>query len=78
MARKYSRSKGKAKSTRPVERQVPAWQNYKPAEVEALILKLVNQGKSASHIRLTMRASYGLPDIQSTLKKTLTNIPKEK
>jgi len=78
MARKYSRSKGKAGSTRPAERKVPSWQTYKPAEVEALIVKLAKEGKPASQIGLVLRDSYGIPDIKAALKKSISVVLKEK
>ena len=78
MARAYSRSKGKAKSTRPSERKVPQWQSYKPAEVEALIVKLAKEGKPASQIGLILRDSYGVPDVKTAVKKTVSAVLKEK
>lgn len=78
MARIYSRKKGKAGSTRPSIRKTPSWQSYKPNEVEALIIKLANEGKTPSQIGLTLRDSYGIPDVKATLKKQVLQILKEK
>ena len=78
MARVYSRKKGKAGSTRPVERKVPSWQTYKANEVEALIVKLSKEGKTPSQIGMVLRDSYGVPDIKATLKKQVLQVLKEK
>ncbi len=78
MARIYSRKKGKAGSTRPVERKVPSWQSYKPNEVEALIVKLAKEGKSPSQIGMHLRDSYGIPDVKASLKKQVLQVLKEK
>lgn len=78
MARIYSRKKGQASSTRPVVREMPAWQAHKGAEVEALIVKLAKEGKTPSQIGLTLRDSYGIPDVKATTKKQVAQILKEK
>lgn len=78
MARIYSRKKGKAGSTRPSIRKTPSWQNYKPNEVEALIVKLANEGKTPSQIGLHLRDSYGIPDVKAVLKKQVLQVLKEK
>lgn len=74
----YSRKKGAASSTRPTERKVPSWQKYKPNEIEALIVKLAKEGKQPSQIGLYLRDAYGIPDIKAALKKSITQILKEK
>jgi len=78
MARMHSRKKGVAGSTRPAERKTPSWQTYKPAEVEALIEKLAKEGKPTSQIGMILRDTYGVPDVKSTLKKTVLDVLKEK
>jgi small subunit ribosomal protein S15 len=78
MARIYSRRKGQAGSTRPVERKAPSWQSYKANEVEALIVKLGKEGKAPSHIGLMLRDTYGVPDVKAALKKQVLQVLKEK
>jgi small subunit ribosomal protein S15 len=78
MSRMYSRKKGTASSTRPTERKAPAWQQYKPAEVEALIVKLAKEGKPSSQIGLFLRDAYGIPDIRASIKKKIGDVLKEK
>ncbi|MBS3115803.1 30S ribosomal protein S15 [Candidatus Woesearchaeota archaeon] len=78
MARVYSRRKGQAGSTRPSVRKAPTWQSYKPAEVEALIVKLAKEGKTPSQIGMTLRDSYGIPDVKASTKKQIAEILREK
>lgn len=78
MSRMYSRKKGTATSTRPSERKTPAWQKYKAAEVESLIVKLAKEGKTPSQIGLHLRDTYGIPDVKATVKKKVLEILKEK
>lgn len=78
MARMYSRRKGKAGSRKPVEKKVQVWVRYKPKEAEMLILKLAKDGKTASHIGLILRDTYGIPSVKTLIGKSITEILKEK
>mgnify|MGYP001184412138 CR=1 FL=1 len=78
MARMYSRKKGKAGSTKPISKDNPVWVSYKPAEVEALIVKLAKQDMSSSKIGLVLRDSYGIPDVKVVLGKKIVQVLKEK
>jgi len=78
MARKYSGSKGKAGSTKPVRTSSPSWIRYKPAEAEMLIVKLAKEGKTPSQIGLVLRDVYGIPDIKNSVGKKITKILTEK
>jgi len=78
MARMHSRDKGKSRSRKPVERNVPEWVNYKPKEVEMLIVKLSKEGKSPSEIGMHLRDQYGVPDVKAMLGKTISNVLKDK
>ncbi len=77
MSKMYSRARGKAGSRKPVERKVPSWLSYKPKEVEQLILKLSKTGLSPSMVGLTLRDSYGIPDVKSVVGKSITEILRE-
>ena len=74
----YSRKRGKATSHKPVDKTVPKWVSYKPAEVEALIAKLAKQVKSTSEIGLILRDSYGIPSVKALLGKKIGAVVKEK
>lgn len=74
MARKYSRSKGKSGSTKPLKKALPSWIRYKAKEVEMLISKLSKDSKSPSMIGLILRDSYGIPDVKKLTGKNITQI----
>ena len=78
MARMYSRKKGKSRSKKPLEIKKHSWITYSPKEVEMLIAKLAKEGKKPSQIGLMLRDIYGIPDVRSITKKTITQILKEK
>jgi small subunit ribosomal protein S15 len=78
MARMYSRKRGQATSHKPVDKTVPEWVSYKPAEVEQLIVKLARQGKPSSEIGLILRDSYGIPSVKAILSKKVGQVIKEK
>ena len=74
----YSRKKGKSGSTKPIKTKKLIWLRYTNKEVEHFITKLAKEGKLPSQIGLTLRDTYGVPDVKSTLKKKITVILKEK
>ncbi len=78
MARMYSRRRGKSGSKKPLAKTKQSWLRYKPKEVEMLIMKLAKEGKTASKIGLTLRDSYGVPDVKLITGKTITKILNEK
>lgn len=77
MARMYSRKKGKSGSTKPLKKSHPVWLGYKPKEIEFLIVKLAKERKTASQIGIFLRDVYGIPDVKTITKKSITNILKE-
>jgi small subunit ribosomal protein S15 len=78
MARKYSGAKGKAGSKKPIKKVVPAWVRYGAKEVEMLIVKLAKEGQSPSQVGLHLRDVYGIPDVKTLCKKSITQILTEK
>jgi small subunit ribosomal protein S15 len=78
MARKYSRSKGKAGSSKPLKQTVPSWTIYKEQEIELLITKLAKEEKTPSQIGLILRDIYGIPSEKLITKKSMTQLLKEK
>jgi small subunit ribosomal protein S15 len=78
MARMYSRKKGKAGSKKPIKKVVKQWIRYKPNEVELLISKFAKEGKTSSQIGIYLRDTYGIPDVKTLTKKSITQILKEK
>ncbi len=77
MARMHSRKKGKAGSHKPRNKS-NTWVRYKAKELELLIVKLAKEGRSPSLIGIYLRDNYGIPDVKQILKKTLTQVLKEK
>jgi small subunit ribosomal protein S15 len=78
MARMHSRKKGQSGSTKPVIKINPTWVSYKGKEVELLIGKLAKEGKKPSQIGMYLRDVYGIPDVKTLTKKTITEIMEEK
>src|SRR3989344_2034392 len=77
MARMHSRKKGKSGSKKPMKSNKAIWEKYNDKEVVLLIEKLAKEGKTSSEIGITLRDSYGIPDIRLITKKTLTSILSE-
>ncbi len=42
----------------------PVWLKYTAKEVEAIVIKLANQGLTAEKIGLTLRDQYGIPNVK--------------
>jgi len=78
MARAYSGAKGKAGSKKPIKRVVQSWTRYGVKEVEMLILKLNKEGQVPSQIGLHLRDVYGIPDVKTLCKKSITQILADK
>jgi small subunit ribosomal protein S15 len=78
MARMHSRAKGKSGSTKPSKLSVPSWLQYKPKEIELLVVKYAKEGKAPSQIGLLLRDEYGIPDVKVITGKTILAILKEK
>jgi small subunit ribosomal protein S15 len=78
MARMYSRAKGKSASKKPLVRAPPTWMTYSNKEIELLVMKLAREGNSTSQIGLILRDRYGIPDVKSVTKKSISTILKEK
>ncbi len=78
MARMHSRKRGKSGSKRPVKKTVPSWVRYKSKEAEQIVVKLAKEGYTGSQIGLHLRDNYGIPDIKTVTKKTVSQILREK
>lgn len=77
MARLYSGKKGKAGSKKPLKKTKPIWVRYEPKEVEQLVGKFGKQGMAPALIGLTLRDTYGIPDVKIITQKTISAILKE-
>jgi small subunit ribosomal protein S15 len=72
----YSRKRGKSGSEKP-KQKVAKWVDYKPKEVEDLVIKYAKQGLQSARIGLIMRDQYGVPSVKAVTKKTISHILKE-
>jgi len=77
LARMHSRKHGKSGSTRPYRKSPPKWVKYKKKEVEKLVLKLAEDGKSSAEIGLILRDTYGIPSVREITGKKITRILEE-
>lgn len=78
MARMHSRKKGISGPTKPVNKTAQSWLRYKAKEVEMLIAKMAKEGRSTSDIGIILRDTYGIPDVKTLTKKSITKILEEK
>jgi small subunit ribosomal protein S15 len=78
MARMHSRKGGVAGSTRPLQRNKPSWLTLGEKELELLIVKLFKEGNTPSKIGLTLRDTYGIPDVKAVIGKSITKFLAEK
>ena len=78
MAKMHTRRRGISGSKKPLLEPVPSWLQYKAEEIEALIVKLAKTGVSQSQIGLTLRDTYGIPDVEKITGKKLGKILQEK
>jgi small subunit ribosomal protein S15 len=72
MARMHARRKGVSGSTRPLTSTVPI--TTTPEEVQKLVIELRNSGLSSSQIGIVLRDTYGIPNVKSVTKKSLTEL----
>ncbi|HLD13007.1 MAG TPA: 30S ribosomal protein S15 [Candidatus Nanoarchaeia archaeon] len=74
MARLYSGKKGKSGSKKPLKKTKPSWLRYEPKEVEQLVIKHAKQGMAPALIGLTLRDTYGIPNVKVVTGKNITTI----
>ena len=77
MARMHSGNKGKSGSTKPSAAEAPLWVEYKPKEIEGLIVNMANAGKKKSQIGVALRDQYGVPSVKALTGKTISQILEE-
>jgi small subunit ribosomal protein S15 len=78
LARIHSHRHGRSHQTRPPSKRIPQWVTYSPEEIEALIVKLGKEGKTASEIGMILRDEYGIPLVKPILNKSVVEILREK
>ncbi|MEE8359269.1 MAG: 30S ribosomal protein S15 [Candidatus Hydrothermarchaeales archaeon] len=69
-----SQRDGKFDSSKPYRVTPPEWVEYKPEEVESLVVKLAGRGHSASMIGMILRDQHGVPGTKLTSGKRINQI----
>mmetsp|Transcript_23122 Transcript_23122/g.34566 ORF Transcript_23122/g.34566 Transcript_23122/m.34566 type:complete len:152 (-) Transcript_23122:65-520(-) len=64
MGRMYGKGKGIARSALPYKRTPPTWVKMKPEDVTDHICKLAKKGLTPSQIGVTLRDSFGVPQVR--------------
>lgn len=64
-------------SKRPPYKIVPKWSKYTKEDVEKLILKLAKERHSSAQIGLILRDQYGIPDVKTLTRKSVSEIIKK-
>jgi len=73
MARIHARVKGKSGSNKPVNADM-SFVTMKPKEIEELVVKLAKDDVTLSVIGMTLRDTYGIPDIKKLTGKSVGKI----
>jgi len=76
MARIHARVKGKSGSSKPVNADM-SFVTFKPKEVEALVIGFAKDDMKPSLIGMTLRDSYGIPDVKKLTGKSVSKIIEE-
>ncbi|MBN1896942.1 MAG: 30S ribosomal protein S15 [Candidatus Aenigmarchaeota archaeon] len=77
MARMYSRNRGKSGSTKPAVKEA-GWVTHKAEEIEEIIAKLANDGRTSSQIGIILRDQYGIPSVKTVGSRKIYAVMKEK
>ena len=70
--------KGKFSSERKTsEKKAPEWVEYKPRQIEQLIVQMANSGHTGSEIGMLLRDQYGIPNVETVTKKSILKMLQE-
>ena len=78
MGRMYGSGKGISSSALPYRRRAPTWLKMRPDEVRDHICKLAKKGLSPSQIGVTLRDSFGIPQVKNVTGSKILRILKAK
>ena len=76
MGRMYGKGKGIATSAIPYKRTPPSWLKMKPDDVSDHICKLAKKGLTPSQIGVTLRDSFGVPQVKTVTGNHILRILK--
>eukprot|EP00445_Apocalathium_hangoei_P050719 CAMPEP_0204017318 /NCGR_PEP_ID=MMETSP0360-20130528/27326_1 /ASSEMBLY_ACC=CAM_ASM_000342 /TAXON_ID=268821 /ORGANISM="Scrippsiella Hangoei, Strain SHTV-5" /LENGTH=75 /DNA_ID=CAMNT_0050960373 /DNA_START=35 /DNA_END=259 /DNA_ORIENTATION=+ len=74
MGRVYGNGKGMASSALPYRRKPPTWVKMKTEDVCDHICKLAKKGLAPSQIGVTLRDSFGIPQVRSVTGNKILRI----
>ena len=69
-----SKEKTEIKKTETTQKKISGpfeWVEYKPKEIEEVIINLANSGKNPSEIGMTLRDQYGIPQTKKIIGKKI-------
>merc|ERR1719436_260477 len=72
----YGPGKGISSSALPYRRRAPAWMKMKPEDVKDHIGKLSKKGLTPSQIGVTLRDSFGIPQVHTVTGNKILRILK--
>ena len=78
MGRLHTHNHGKSHSIRPIDPKKPDWVKQSNEEIEALIIKYAKEGMASSQIGLKLRDQHAIPLVKPIIKKSITDVLKEK
>jgi small subunit ribosomal protein S15 len=70
----HTRRRGRSKSKHPARDAPPNWISLSAEEIEKSVVKLRNQGYSASEIGMVLRDMHGIPDVELSTGKKINKI----
>ena len=76
MGRMYGAGKGISSSATPYRRRPPTWIKMKPEDVCDHICKLAKKGLTPSQIGVTLRDSFGIPQVKTVTGNKILRILK--
>merc|ERR1712179_498199 len=76
MGRMYGKGKGISSSATPYRRKPPSWLKMKPDDVCDHICKLARKGLTPSQIGVTLRDSFGIPQVKTVTGNKILRILK--
>ena len=76
MGRMYGKGKGISSSATPYRRKPPSWLKMKPEDVCDHICKLAKKGLTPSQIGVTLRDSFGIPQVHTVTGSKILRILK--
>nr|ABV72537.1 ribosomal protein S13 [Heterocapsa triquetra] len=76
MGRMYGKGKGISSSATPYRRRAPTWVKMKTEDVSDHICKLAKKGLTPSQIGVTLRDSFGIPQVKTVTGNKILRILK--